>query len=306
MSPKTMMILYLLCFIKTASPYKEVGTCNAGWILGKDAMYCYKLFSTRQLTWRNATAFCEQQGAWLCDLEDASEQQFVSDVVLRNASGRGVWLGASDMVTPNDWRWVDNSVMQISKFKWRPGNPDDGNFPILSGLEDCLEIGVNTRYRGLLNDYKCFLEMQFICKCRAKIASTSKTTDAVTPMPASEPGNGVAIPMLSVLLALLCVGVVVTVLAIFIRKQKRRQLAPPPYEEAQNRNNQGPEHQYSSLEAAYGNPQLSAYASGRNMYVENNYEGSIHTYNSVKVGQDSNDKQFTTSGYAQPMYEFVT
>lgn len=209
--------------------------CDPGWILYNRFNVCYKLFEAPLMRWAGAKTVCVRQNAKLADIYDYKEQLFIAGSVLQNSSGRhGVWLGASDIAEDGEWRWVDNTTMDIGRFEWWEGNPDNNDvfwdFDLFG--EDCLEISLKEKHRGKLNDYKCQSKMPFLCK-KKEIQTTPKTTQIATPQPSTDADDKSTILTLSIVAALSSLTLlVVCIVALIRRKWNKKKSSNNYYEDA--------------------------------------------------------------------------
>ena len=72
-------------------------------------------------------------------------------------SSRELWIGLSDRVTENVWRFpTNNKIFDTyaagNVFKWAPGEPS-GKRRQVNGLQDCVWVG--WKGDGLMDDVEC-------------------------------------------------------------------------------------------------------------------------------------------------------
>ncbi|XP_045186974.2 CD302 antigen-like [Mercenaria mercenaria] len=214
--------------------------CPPKWVWSGQFNACYKVFMTPK-DWEDARNFCEKRNAKLTDLYDYEEQMFIKDTLLEAVSGHGVWVGATDDDEEDDWRWVDNTKVDIDRYSWWQGNPNNGDVPPFIDLvipgEDCLEISLKTRYRGQLNDYNCEKKMAFICKKKdiSTTSSTLETTGIVTEKDLSKEATDESMtPIVPALVSVFLIAVIASVagIVIFLRRYRKQKSTRNYYEDA--------------------------------------------------------------------------
>jgi hypothetical protein len=112
---------------------------------------CYRFVSQPALTWANAAVDCSLWSAGrghLVAITSAEEDEFV-----RNWSGGGLWLGASDAKVEGTWAWLSQEVWFYQNFE--VGRPDN-----VGKVEHCLSMQAS----GLWNDLACDLTLPYMCE----------------------------------------------------------------------------------------------------------------------------------------------
>jgi len=87
-----------------------------GWIYYNG--HCY-LFTSYHETYLNAEERCNEHGAYLADVLDQAENDFIK-VVLRAVNpkdGTDYWLGAMDMDRNKNMQWLSGKPMTFTNFK---------------------------------------------------------------------------------------------------------------------------------------------------------------------------------------------
>lgn len=111
------------------------------------------------LGWDEARARCEAQGLQLMQLEDASENVWLQDV-LTELNYPSVWVGASDTQTDGEWRWLDGTLFYDAATMM----PVDGTFSNFPDFEpdvgDCLSVFQSTSWHA----EPCETPRGFVCE----------------------------------------------------------------------------------------------------------------------------------------------
>ncbi len=114
---------------------------------------------TAVATWGDARGDCADDGATTHLVVVGSEAENLG-LALLNAK---LWIGLSDRVTTDSWRWVtleDTLSIPASGPPWKSGQPNDGG----GGAEDCvvMEAGGGWDDRQCDNDTNAY-----VCECDA-------------------------------------------------------------------------------------------------------------------------------------------
>ena len=118
--------------------------CEEGWSLHDS--YCYRVF-TNTITWENAEAACQTEGADLASVLDMETNTFVWDMV--KLTGKAAWLGGN--LQTGTWNWVGHGDWAYTK--WKSGEPN-GDGP-------CLELRIEA---DNWNDGVCSWNRQYVCE----------------------------------------------------------------------------------------------------------------------------------------------
>jgi hypothetical protein len=96
---------------------------------------CYE-FVAQTVTWDVAEAACVQRNGHLASVESIGEDTFLAawpqTLGIPANDSSGIWLGATDAVADNDFRWPDNAPLTFTH--WGMSQPDNGG-----GAPDCIE-----------------------------------------------------------------------------------------------------------------------------------------------------------------------
>lgn len=71
---------------------------------------------------------------------------------------RQFWIGATDIVKENDFRWV-STLSSMPYANWYPGNPNNGAD---NDYEDCLEMSMSHGWQW--NDNGCDEHKRYLCE----------------------------------------------------------------------------------------------------------------------------------------------
>ncbi|XP_076041270.1 uncharacterized protein LOC143025462 [Oratosquilla oratoria] len=114
-------------------------------LVGRDCIYVY---TEKKMKWQKAREYCTGIGA---DLVVPSNVIHLAKY-LKHEYGDDFWVGASDLETEGDFRWIDGTKVDES---WRSGEPND-----YRGGEDCVLFVYGS---GNLIDIKCSYDSYFVC-----------------------------------------------------------------------------------------------------------------------------------------------
>ena len=112
------------------------------------------LVCTTQVSFSAARDACSVFGGRLVIIGDAVENNFVSNLAWSVQPG-AYWLGLTDQVQEDVWRWVDGSLLGYEA--WGPGEPNN------AGGEDCAHTNFNGNI-GVWNDLPCNADEPFVCE----------------------------------------------------------------------------------------------------------------------------------------------
>ncbi|XP_033760065.1 perlucin-like [Pecten maximus] len=101
---------------------------------------------------------CHSYHAYLAEVGDSNEDNFLKELVAKHQTHEDYWLGATDIFVEGDWRWNEHD-QRLNYTNWHHGEPNN----LHSHGEDCLA----TRFSGSSfqwRDYECTSERYFICE----------------------------------------------------------------------------------------------------------------------------------------------
>ncbi|KAM9449644.1 CD209 antigen-like protein 2 isoform 2-T2 [Clarias gariepinus] len=113
--------------------------------------------STKKKNWNDTRQDCRERGADLVIINSAEEQEFLTENFGRDEA----WIGLTDIVREDDFKWVDGSPLTTA-FWWN----DEPNNAVVE--EDC----VITAYRfakyniSTWNDFPCNFSAVGICEMK--------------------------------------------------------------------------------------------------------------------------------------------
>ncbi|XP_055990696.1 C-type lectin domain family 4 member E isoform X2 [Sorex fumeus] len=116
---------------------------------------CY-FFSTNTLTWALSAKNCSDMGAQLVVINSVEEQEFLYHT---KPPEREFYIGLTDRVVEDQWKWVDGTPFTKSLSFWDAGEPNN-----LATVEDCVTIRDSSNPRENWNDVPCFFNMFRICE----------------------------------------------------------------------------------------------------------------------------------------------
>lgn len=103
-------------------------------------------------TWYEAQEACADEGTHLVVIQSQSENAFVRSL---RPQGK-IWIGMSDHLQEQTFRWIDGSDVTGGFDHWEQGQPDDAG-----GSEDCGAMKVG----GGWEDLNCTSSHAFVCEC---------------------------------------------------------------------------------------------------------------------------------------------
>jgi lectin-like protein len=119
---------------------------------------CYAFFSDLE-AWSAAEERCISWGGHLASVESSQEDVLLDDWPLEldvaMGNGTGIWLGGTDTLQNDDFRWPDNSPITLNG--WGPNQPDNG-----PGGADCIEKRNDDTARWY--DQRCTDLHPFVCE----------------------------------------------------------------------------------------------------------------------------------------------
>ncbi|KAH7713575.1 C-type lectin [Aphelenchoides avenae] len=142
-------------------------SCDDGWSYFRKACYIVsRIYGTQPA----AKASCAMNGAHLVTITDASEHDFVGQLLSRSgapicafigATDCPMWLGLERVGVDNLFKWVDDTPYVFQD--WRSGEPNNSN---------CNEFCVELHSSGDWNDADCGAKRIWMCEKPANIQST--------------------------------------------------------------------------------------------------------------------------------------
>ncbi|XP_062566842.1 perlucin-like protein [Saccostrea cucullata] len=129
--------------------------CDPGWKYFRGHCYIRVEGLFNQPT---AQAACNAEGAYLTEITDAEENQFILENILNTVSCSNIydcttWIGGNDKATNGVYIW-ETSGLPVTYTNWIPGNPNN------EVIKDCMDIF----YTGLWNDRPCTRQEGYICE----------------------------------------------------------------------------------------------------------------------------------------------
>ncbi|XP_048355832.1 struthiocalcin-1-like [Sphaerodactylus townsendi] len=118
--------------------------------------HCYGYFH-QEMSWRQAQAHCQRQGANLASILDRSEHQAVADFLHRiQFDDEDVWFGLSTSNRNQGWVWADGSPTGYSSWdRFKPSS--------FLKNEHCALLEEDSGFMVWDND-SCYERNPFLCK----------------------------------------------------------------------------------------------------------------------------------------------
>lgn len=136
---------------EAVSPTLWTSGCPVEWLNYQDKCY---FFSKDLHSFDDAQQTCESTSASLLIVNNVEEQKWLEKQIF----GKGYfWMGLTDRVEENTWRWLDGTEPTFTK--WKAGQPDNWGHGHETG-EDCAGL----IHEGLWNDFFCEDLISYICE----------------------------------------------------------------------------------------------------------------------------------------------
>ncbi|XP_076840853.1 collectin-12 isoform X2 [Brachyhypopomus gauderio] len=127
--------------------------CSPQWKNYRDKCYYFSAPSER-LNFDETKESCKNKTSSMLMIRDEDEQLWIR----KQIAGKGYfWLGLTDAVEENIWRWVDGTLPSFTR--WKPGQPDNWSHGHEEG-EDCAGLIHEANW----NDFFCTDRIGFICE----------------------------------------------------------------------------------------------------------------------------------------------
>uniref|UniRef100_A0A8C6SUV1 C-type lectin domain-containing protein n=1 Tax=Neogobius melanostomus TaxID=47308 RepID=A0A8C6SUV1_9GOBI len=149
--------------------------CDTGWKL--NGIKCYH-FSTTKSSWDQSRDECQEKGGDLVKIDSREQQRFLfyegRELIKTNDNEDKFWIGLTDAVIEDQWRWVDDTPLNQSLSFWfemgdkvEPDNWTDKDKKPEG--EDCVRMGeMGIEYvEKCWFDKHCEAEQRFICEKEA-------------------------------------------------------------------------------------------------------------------------------------------
>ncbi|CAH1796015.1 unnamed protein product [Owenia fusiformis] len=102
-----------------------LGSCPRGWREWDG--FCYQIDGAKSQwkTWTDADNYCSAMGAQHVKIERDSQRNFVNSVLaeLKAANAQDMWIGVSDKLTDNVFKWSDGTTAVTGYTKWGTDEP---------------------------------------------------------------------------------------------------------------------------------------------------------------------------------------
>jgi len=146
------------------APDKPTGNCSAPFTkVGSEYFYFH---DSSKMNWDDALKHCRSIGGSLAEPENMAD--FITQIEDDYSHMKyDIWLGATDRIESDVWKWVSGgSVPDVLWPAW-PGNQPSGD-------GNCMQIHYHGYSGFFLNDYYCHVKGYFVCECEPKIIHVCK------------------------------------------------------------------------------------------------------------------------------------
>ena len=137
-------------------------TCPDGFVAHRNSCY---LFSHETASWADAVLTCQLLDSQLIEIEDATENALVENVV-KGRGGTAWYIGATDKAVEGEFVWMNSKKLLSQVFTdWMPGEPGNVNHD-----EGCLVLWQGGSYRW--GDVSCEGRYNYICETAGLFTNT--------------------------------------------------------------------------------------------------------------------------------------
>ncbi|KAH3857917.1 perlucin-like protein isoform X2 [Dreissena polymorpha] len=214
-------VLSIVLSLMSKCDAQITGTCIRDYQMADT--FCYKFYFNSRLTWNQADARCNQDGALLIKLESFTMLRKVKSIIQAkvppptpiNQWHGGVWVGARN--NSNGYVWTDGT--RVSSDLWSEGEPNDQY-----ENEDCALV--DHRANHYLNDVLCDSKEAFICQDveQSDPTATSHLPDMHSTSRQETHGNtNIVLIAASVTSVVVTVGLLAVALVVYICVMRRKQ-----------------------------------------------------------------------------------
>ncbi|OWF36633.1 perlucin-like protein [Mizuhopecten yessoensis] len=156
-----MLNVVRLGLVSVALIAQVIRGCPNGWETFDGSCY---FVSDLLEDWPTASTTCGLYHAYLAEIEDANEENFLKQIVSKFHDGHlhdyDYWLGATDTFVEGDWRWM-NSGQRLTYTHWLPDEPNGYH------TQDCMIIRIFGANNYHWDDRECTEKLNFICEIGA-------------------------------------------------------------------------------------------------------------------------------------------
>ncbi|XP_066568462.1 galactose-specific lectin nattectin isoform X2 [Amia ocellicauda] len=143
----------------TDKQIQQCQSCPDQWHHFSDSCF---YFSRKKMDWPSAQTQCEDLGGRLVIVHTHQEHDYLQHEAKKlGGFDYHYWIGLSDLKTEGDWRWVDNTPVNLTY--WADTEPDNHLSGGLHG-EDCAVLNSHTRS---WHDVPCEFLYPAICETSA-------------------------------------------------------------------------------------------------------------------------------------------
>merc|ERR1711963_730422 len=155
------MFLFICVFVFHVLTSYAQAACPTGFQAHEQS--CYSLVRHHE-TWGAAQAYCRAVGAYLAEVSNQQENDFIKAMVTATADKEPLWLGGTDLFSEGNWVWARN--LEVFDYDdWNTGEPNNaGHSADLSDPDEgCLEM-LNGNAGHRWNDQACDVKKYFVCE----------------------------------------------------------------------------------------------------------------------------------------------
>ncbi|KAL3869939.1 hypothetical protein ACJMK2_042559 [Sinanodonta woodiana] len=148
--------LHLDQFGCTTPPAVKPTTCPVTYIYKDSQKLCLRVESSDIHSWHEAKCSCESGGGHLIKIQTKTAWNYIRDILERDHSCDGYYVGGNALGVLGTWRWLDNTFVSDSSLDWTHHEPkNDPN-------RRCIFLKSSDHFK--LSTSACAIEYCYICQ----------------------------------------------------------------------------------------------------------------------------------------------
>ncbi|XP_069119941.1 perlucin-like [Argopecten irradians] len=158
-----MATCFLLVVLMCSGLNLVLASCPVGWVEYKEEGECLLFVTNTSMGWHEAEHVCSSYQSYLVTDDNQEKHAFIKIFlnIFKTWHLAHFWIGASDFIIEDQWRWLETGVSIGSTSFWAPGQPNGDTD------QDCVAAMVNASNTLVWKDYGCHAKYHFICEKKA-------------------------------------------------------------------------------------------------------------------------------------------